>query len=307
MVGPTLRKRAVTILLLGKNGQLGFELQRALAPLGPLVALDRNEGNLAKPEVLRALMAQYQPSVVVNAAAYTAVDQAEAEPELAFAINAEAPAVLAEEAAKSGALLVHYSTDYVFDGSKAAAYEETDACAPLNCYGESKRAGELAILDTLPRHLIFRTSWVVGGHGGNFAKTMLRLAAQRETLNVVADQWGAPTSAALLADISALLIREAVKAPQEFAYGLYHLTNSGRTNWYEYARYVIEWARARGMPLQLKADGLQPIPGADYPTPARRPGNSCLSTRKLQQSFGLQLPDWRVSLDLILQQLLESR
>jgi len=293
------------ILLSGKNGQVGFELRRALAPLGEVFAVDQAECDLANEAAIRGLINDFSPDVIVNPAAYTAVDRAESDVDLAYAVNATAPRVLGEEAAKLGALVVHFSTDYVFDGEKSTFYTETDPTNPKSVYGASKLAGELALQSCGAKHLILRTSWVVGAHGGNFAKTMLRLASEREALNVVADQFGAPTSAALLADLSAHLIREAVThSGDDFPLGLYHVVASGVTNWHEYACYVIERARAAGYPIKVAPESILPILSTQYPTPARRPANSRLDTSKFRQSFGLNLPDWRLGIDHILDQIL---
>lgn len=291
------------ILLTGKNGQVGFELRRSLAVLGEIVAVDATECDLADASSIRRLVHEVQPSVIVNPAAYTAVDKAEGDAGTAHAVNAGAPGVLAEEASRLGALLVHYSTDYVFDGSKAGEYLEDDAPNPQSVYGASKLAGEQAVREACQRHVILRTSWVVGAHGGNFAKTMIRLASEREALNVVADQFGAPTSAALLADLTAHLVRQATQG-DTFPYGTYHAVAGGVTNWHEYACYVIDRARAAGLPIKVAADAIRPIATSDYPTPARRPANSRLSTRKLQETFNLRLPEWREGLDHILDQIL---
>lgn len=293
------------VLLTGKNGQLGFELARALAPLGEVVAVGHAECDLADAEAIRRLVRAVEPAVIVNPAAYTAVDKAESEPELARAINTEAPRILGEEAARLGALVVHYSTDYVFDGAKDGAYVEDDASHPQGVYGRSKRDGEVALRASGARHLILRTSWVVGAHGGNFAKTMLRLAAERESLSVVADQWGAPTSAALLADLTAHLVRQWQReGGADFPYGLYHAAASGETNWCEYARFVIAQARAAGRPLKASPETIKAITTADYPTAARRPANSRLATGKLKTTFGLELPPWQQGVAHILDQIL---
>lgn len=296
-------KLIMKILLTGKNGQVGFELRRSLALLGEIVAVDAAECDLADASAIRRLVHDVQPSVIVNPAAYTAVDKAEGDAGAAHAVNAGAPGVLAEEASRLGALLVHYSTDYVFDGSKAGEYLEDDAPNPQSVYGASKLAGEQAVREACQRHVILRTSWVVGAHGGNFAKTMIRLASEREALNVVADQFGAPTSAALLADLTAHLVRQATQG-DTFPYGTYHAVAGGVTNWHEYACYVIDRARAAGLPIKVAADAIRPIATSDYPTPARRPANSRLSTRKLQETFNLRLPEWREGLDHILDQIL---
>jgi len=293
------------ILLTGRNGQLGFELRRALAPLAEVIALDSRTCDLADVNAVRRWVRDVRPAIIVNAAAYTAVDRAEGESDAAYAVNATAPGVLAEEAAALGALMIHYSTDYVFYGNKlSGAYDEEDIPCPLSVYGASKLAGEQAVMAACQRHLILRTSWVVGVHGNNFAKTMLRLAAERDRLNVVADQWGAPTSAALLADVTAHLLRQHSVREEGFPYGLYHVTAGGETNWHQYACHVIEYARAAGSHLRVPPEAIHPIPTSEYPTPARRPQNSRLSTRKFQDTFGLRLPDWQDGVNHILEQLI---
>jgi dTDP-4-dehydrorhamnose reductase len=292
------------ILLSGKNGQLGFELQRALAPLGPVIAISSQDCNFANAEAVRDLVRQVQPDVVVNPAAYTAVDRAESEADLAMAVNAEAVRVLAQESQRLGALMLHYSTDYVYDGTKTDAYREDDAVNPQNVYGRSKLAGERYLQQLNPRHLIFRTSWVVGAHGANFAKTMLRLAAERDSLSVVADQIGAPTSAAWLADVSAQILGRALReGVEDLPFGLYHLTAGGVTNWCDYARYVIAAAQQAGKQLKIDAKQIQAITTADYPTPARRPANSRLDTAKFRRAFGLYVPEWQQGVEHILQQI----
>ena len=292
------------ILLFGANGQVGWELQRALAPLGRLTALGHAEGNLEEP--LRGLIAGERPQVIVNAAAYTAVDKAESEPERALRVNAGAVGEMALAAAELGALLVHYSTDYVFDGEKSTPYEVDDATAPLSVYGASKLAGEQAIRAAAGcRHLIFRTSWVYAVRGKNFAHTILQRARTMDQLKVVADTLGVPTSAELLADVTALAIQRLAFAQQHGAGaaatpggdqlpGTYHLVPSGETTWHGYASFLIEAARARGLPIKVAADAIAPVPASTFPAPARRPLNSRLDKRLLEQRFGLQLPDWRV-------------
>ncbi len=292
------------ILLTGKNGQVGFELQRALAPLGEVVAVDHADCDLADAEAVSRLVRAVKPGVIVNPAAYTAVDKAESEPALAAAINAAAPGVFGEEAAHLGALVIHYSTDYVFAGTKTGPYTEDDPTDPQNVYGRTKRDGEDALRASGSEYLILRTSWVVGAHGGNFAKTMLRLAAERENLNVVADQFGAPTSAALLADVTAHLVRQYQQRRGEFPVGTYHLAAGGETNWCDYARYVVGRAIAAGRPLKATPEAIHAIATADYPTPARRPTNSRLDTTRFRTTFGLDLPPWQAGLDHILQQIL---
>lgn len=292
------------ILLTGKNGQVGFELRRSLATLGDVRAIDVDDCDLSNVEEIRTLIQNHQPDVIVNAAAYTAVDRAENDKSLAKAINLTAPQVLAEEAERLGAILVHYSTDYVFDGTKTGAYTEADLENPQNIYGHTKWQGELAVKSSCTRHLILRTSWVVGAHGGNFAKTMLRLAAERDSLSVVADQFGAPTSAALLADLTACLVRQSNQSPHDFPYGLYHAVASGVTNWHEYACHVIDRARSAGKTCRISQDSIRAITTADYPTPAKRPSNSMLDTNKLRQTFGFHLPNWQEGVDHILDQIL---
>jgi len=284
------------ILLVGCNGQVGWELQRSLALLGALTACDFDSpeplrADFAQPESLRALVQRVQPQVIVNAAAHTAVDKAESEPDLARTLNATAPGVLADEAKRSGALLVHYSTDYVFDGSGSAPRTETSPTGPLSVYGRTKLEGEQLIAGSGCAHLILRTSWVYAARGGNFARTMLRLAAERDALNVIDDQIGAPTGADLLADVTAHAIRRVLEQPQ--LQGLYHCVAAGETSWFEYARCVIEWARARGQNIKVAPEAIAPIATSAYPTPAQRPLNSRLDTRKLQTAFGLHLPHWQ--------------
>ena len=292
------------LLITGKNGQVGFELQRSLAPLGKIVAVNLTECDLSSPDAIRQLVRDTRPDVIVNPAAYTAVDKAETDREAAFAVNAVAPGIFGEEAARLGAFVIHYSTDYVFDGTKQGAYTEGDATNPQSVYGLTKRDGELALAHANQRQLILRTSWVVGAHGGNFAKTMLKLAADRDSLNVVADQWGVPTSAALLADIVAHLVRQQRSNPEAFPYGTYHCVAGGETNWCDYARYVIGAAIKAGRPIKVRPDAIKPITTADYPTPAKRPANSRLATSKFRETFGLELPHWQAGLDHILQQVL---
>ncbi|GAB6142406.1 dTDP-4-dehydrorhamnose reductase [Methylosoma difficile] len=285
------------ILLLGKNGQVGWELQRALAPLGELIALDRNAadglcGDLTNLAGLAATIQQLKPDVIVNAAAHTAVDKAESELGLANTINALAPEVLAKEAKACGAWLVHYSTDYVFDGSGEQPWQETDATGPLGVYGASKLRGEQLIAQSGCQHMIFRTSWVYGAKGNNFAKTMLRLAKERDSLNVINDQIGAPTGADLLADVIAHAIRFAQHNPQ--VSGLYHLAAAGETSWFEYARFVLAFAEQAGVVLKVSPDAVNPIPTSQFPTPAKRPHNSRLSMAKLENTFGLTMPHWQM-------------
>lgn len=293
------------ILLTGKNGQVGFELQRALAPLGEIHAVDYADCDLADASALCKLVRSIKPDLIVNSAAYTAVDKAESESALAHAINAVAPGVLGEEAAKLGAGVVHYSTDYVFDGTKQGAYIEEDLTNPLSIYGRTKRDGEIALRESGARYVTLRTSWVVGAHGNNFAKAILRLACERESLNVVADQHGAPTSAALLADVTGQLVRQYQREGDEtFPFGLYHLVAEGETTWCDYARFVVSEARAAGRTLKLSPDAIRAIPSSDYPSAAKRPTNSRLDSIKLRRTFDLELPDWQSGVQHILQQIL---
>lgn len=280
------------ILLLGANGQVGWQLRRSLSVLGEVTALHRASaflcGDLGQPQDLAQTVRSVAPDVIVNAAAYTAVDRAETEREAAFAVNAAACEVLAAEAARLGAWLVHYSTDYVFDGSGERPWRETDATAPINAYGHSKLAGEQAVA-AHERHLILRTSWVFDGWGQNFLKSILRAAAQRDSLKVVCDQWGAPTRAALIADVTAHVLARLTPGLA----GIYHLAAAGATSWHGYAALAIEHAVACGLPLKIQAGNIQAIPSAQYPLPAARPANSRLDTGKLRSSFGLALPPWQ--------------
>jgi len=290
------------IVLFGKGGQVGWELQRSLAPLGELVALDFDStdfhADFSRPAALADTVRALRPDLIVNAAAHTAVDKAEAEPEFAALLNTEAPRVLAAEAAALGAWLVHYSTDYVFDGSGSAPRDEQAATGPLSAYGRTKLDGENAIRASGCKHLILRTSWVYAARGGNFARTMLELAAERESLAVIDDQIGAPTGADLLADITAHAIRAVRHEPQ--LGGTYHAVAGGETSWHGYARFVIEWARAHGLPVRVAADAIKAVPTSAYPTRARRPLNSRLDTRKLRSVFGLALPPWQSGVERML-------
>ncbi len=289
---------APKLLLLGKDGQVGRELQRSLAS-ARLVAIDRPELDFERLDELRAIVRRESPDVIVNAAAYTAVDRAESEPELCRRINAEAVAAVAEEARSLGALFVHYSTDYVFDGTKTGVfdgtkegwYEETDEPKPLGVYGLTKLEGEQAAA-TAGRYLVFRTSWVYAAHGHNFIRTMLRLAQERESLDVIDDQWGAPTGAALLADVTALAIDRCQRPETAIPSGLYHLVARGETTWCRFARFVLAEARRRGLPLKTGPEAVRAIPTSAYPTAAKRPANSRLSTAKLRAALGIELPPW---------------
>ena len=292
------------ILLLGKNGQVGQALERALAPLagpGELLALDRSKGgDLAQLDALAATVRQLRPQVIVNAAAYTAVDKAESEPDQARLVNALAPELLAKEAQALGAWLVHYSTDYVFDGSGTRPWVETDATAPLNVYGQTKLEGERLIQAHCTRHLILRTSWVYAAHGSNFAKTMLKLAQERDRLTVIDDQWGAPTGAELLAFVTAAVLRQIGLAGNDALAGLYHLAASGETTWHAYASHVISQAKALRPDLPWAVQEIAPVPSSAFVTAAVRPHNSRLNKARLEAAFGINLPDWRQGVDEML-------
>ncbi|MDP5238067.1 dTDP-4-dehydrorhamnose reductase [Uliginosibacterium sp. 31-16] len=300
--------QAPRILILGCGGQVGWELQRALAPLGEVIALDFDStdycGDFSQPEAVAATVRAIRPDVIVNSAAHTAVDKAESEPDLARLLNATTPGAVAQVAAEIGALLVHYSTDYVFDGCGAAPRDETAPTGPLSVYGQTKLEGEQLIQQSGCRHLILRTSWVYAARGGNFAKTMLRLAGEREQLSIIADQIGAPTGADLLADVSAHAVKQYLgtrhAAAGSYPFGLYHCVAAGETNWYDYAQFVFAQARALG--VELKVREVSAIPTSAYPTPARRPLNSRLDTRKLQAAFGLTLPDWKAGVARMLRE-----
>ncbi|MBH2009188.1 MAG: dTDP-4-dehydrorhamnose reductase [Xanthomonadaceae bacterium] len=297
------------ILLLGKSGQVGWELQRSLAPLGELVALDSRSqdpcGDLSDLDGLAATVRQVAPDVIVNAAAHTAVDKAESEPELARTLNALAVGTLAREAQMLGAWMVHYSTDYVFDGSGDQPWTEQSPTAPLSVYGRTKREGEQLLQQYCSRHLIFRTSWVYAARGGNFAKTMLRLAAERDALTVVNDQIGAPTGAELLADVTALALRRVISDRDAALAGIYHLTAAGSTSWHGYARFVIDFAERAGMPLKATGDAVRAVPSSAFKTAAPRPFNSRLDTRKLREAFDLELPHWQTGVSRMLTETLE--
>lgn len=325
------------ILLFGANGQVGWELQRSLAPLGQVEACGRLEADFANPDGLRAIIRQYCPAVIVNAAAYTAVDQAESEPDTAYRINAEAVALLADEAKRLDAGLIHYSTDYVFDGTKSEPYLESDQPNPLSVYGKTKLQGETAISESGCKHLIFRTSWVYSARGANFVKTMIRLAKERDALNVVADQIGAPTSAALIADVTAAALKRiatgATSVPPQGGNcvdageglipevvsgrgsqlswqqvtGTYHLTPTGETSWHGFARYLLAEAQDQGVTLRINPEDLNPITTADYPVAARRPANSRLNTNKLTETFGLRLPQWQAPVKRLITELIQQK
>ncbi len=296
------------ILLFGKNGQVGWELQRSLQPLGEVVALNRSSqeycGDLADPVGIKQTVRAVAPDVIVNAAAYTAVDRAESEPDLAYQINVEAAAILAQEAQHIDAWLVHYSTDYVFDGSGDRPWSESDLPSPLNVYGQTKLQGEEAVRSAGCRHLIFRTSWVYAARGNNFARTMLRLAQERDQLTVIDDQIGAPTGADLLADATAHAILMALKQP-EIA-GLYHLVAGGEVSWYSYARFVLTIAREHGCAIKTQSEAILPVSSGTFATAAKRPLNSRLNTEKFRCTFRLNIPHWQIGVARMLTEVLEK-
>jgi dTDP-4-dehydrorhamnose reductase len=298
----------VKVLLFGCNGQVGWELQRSLAVLGELVALDSTGdgrwcGDLLNPAGIEATVLALKPDVVVNAAAYTAVDRAESDADRAMQVNALTPGVIASAARQVGAAMVHYSTDYVFDGSGTRPWHEDDPTGPLSVYGRSKLAGDQRVAAALERHVILRTSWVYAARGGNFAKTMLRLARERSELKVVDDQFGAPTGADLLADVTAHVVRGLLADPAKA--GTYHAVAGGETSWHEYARFVLGKARQLGENLQAGPEQVLPVPSSAFPTPARRPQNSRLSTTRLTDAFGVALPHWQPGVARMLQEILQ--
>jgi dTDP-4-dehydrorhamnose reductase len=285
------------VMLFGADGQLGHALQAELPTLGRLIPLTLNDVDIADAQALRAIIRQHAPRYIVNAAAYTAVDKAEQEPLLAHAINATAPGIMAEEAKQLGATLVHYSSDYVFNGRSNQPYQESDATDPLSVYGRTKRDGDLAVMAQAGAFFIFRSSWVVGAQGGNFLKTMLRLAQERDSLSVVADQQGVPTSARWMAQVT----REVLARPDHASHsGLFHLSNAGRTTWHGYAQYVLAQAARMGWSLKVQAEQVKAIATSDYPLPAARPANSLLDTRLAQQKLGLTVPTWQTGVDEVL-------
>jgi dTDP-4-dehydrorhamnose reductase len=296
----------MNILLFGKGGQVGWELQRSLSVLGTVTALDHDStehcGDFANPAGVAETVRTLRPDVIVNAAAHTAVDKAESEADFARTLNATTPGAIAQEAAKLGAWLVHYSTDYVFDGSGSRPWVETDTPAPLSVYGRTKLEGEQLIAQSGAKHLILRTSWVYAARGGNFAKTMLRLAQERERLTVIDDQWGAPTGADLLADVTAHAIQHLQQHPEHA--GLYHCVAAGETTWNAYAKYVLSRASIENSAIKIIANEVAPVPTSAFPTPAARPHNSRLNTAKLQTTFGLQMPHWQAGVARMLAEIL---
>ena len=296
------------ILLLGANGQVGWELQRALSTLGEVIACDRTTADLENLPQLEQTVLQHNPNIIVNAAAYTAVDKAESDKQTAACINTNAVEKLASLSKQLDALLVHYSTDYVFDGTKTSAYSETDNTNPLSVYGETKLQGEQAIINSDCKHLIFRTSWVYAARGANFIKTILRLARARNKLSIVADQHGAPTGAALIADTTLLCLHSILSqsTDNENLYGLYHLTAKGNVSWHEFAQHIVLKADDNNIPLTIKADNIKPISTAEYPLPATRPCNSRLDTSKLENVFNIKLPDWKQGVNHVLDEVFET-
>ena len=297
------------ILLFGKNGQVGWELQRSLSSVGELVALDTDDqmpcGDFTRLEDIIQTIHSVSPDIIVNAAAYTAVDKAESESTLAHTINVQAPKILAQESLKIGAWLVHYSTDYVFDGNGTKPWKETDPTAPINIYGSTKLEGEKAVINSGCKHLIFRTSWIYSVRGENFIKTMIRLAQSRDHLSVIDDQIGAPTGAELLADVTAHSICTALRQPQ--VSGLYHLAAKGEISWYGYANFVLDKARQSGIKLQVQAENIRPVTTDVFPQTARRPGNSRLNTKKIEHTFDLTLPLWQTGVTRMLTEIFEKR
>jgi dTDP-4-dehydrorhamnose reductase len=294
----------VKILLTGRNGQVGWELKRTLLPLGEVIAMDRAKLDLTDPESLRRCVRETEPDVIVNAAAYTAVDKAEEEQDLAMAINATAPRIMAEEARKLGSLLVHYSTDFVFDGTKTVAYTEQDGPNPINAYGRSKLAGEQAIINSDCDYLIFRTSWVYSARGHNFLLTILKLALSRDQLNIIGDQQGAPTWARLIAEVTSHCLKQAIisKSLDNFNSGLYHLTSTGATTWHGFAQAIVSYAKEhRG--IESDYAEIKSIATSDYPTPAERPANSRLAVAELESAFKLVMPNWEAALHLCMEDL----
>ena len=291
------------ILLTGKNGQVGFELNKKLSILGEVIATDRNDLDLADPDKIRIYVDQVNPDIIINAAAYTAVDKAESEPELAYQINVIAPQVLAEKAAELNIPLIHFSTDYVFDGLKKEPYVEADQINPQSVYGKTKCEGEEKVR-AHSKHIILRTSWVFGSHGNNFLKTILRLIHDKESLNIVADQWGSPASSSMLADVTFKIIDTTLNNKNFNNYGTYHVTNEGETNWYQYADLIANEAIKLNLKIKCKPDHMHPILTSEYPTAALRPLNSRLNTDKLKKTFMLELPNWESEVKKVLKELI---
>jgi dTDP-4-dehydrorhamnose reductase len=295
------------ILITGKHGQVGHELMRSLAPLGELVGVDIEDCDLAKPAGIERLLAHVKPDLIVNPAAYTEVDKAESEANLAHAVNAAAPEVLARYAAAKNIPIIHYSTDYVFDGAKDGLYVETDKANPKSVYGKTKWLGEAAVRNNAPKHVILRTSWVFGSHGVNFLKTVLKLSQERDKLSIVADQVGSPTSAAMLADATAVIARQLFEPGASRKYGTYHFVADGETSWHGYAQWVVTKANELGLKTRISADAIRPITTKEYPMPAARPANSRLDTSKVMSVFGLNLPSWRDEVAQVVESLIKAK
>ena len=293
------------ILITGKNGQVGFELMRSLAPLGTVIGVDVKECDLSDPAAIEKLLEKVKPDLIVNPAAYTAVDKAESESVIAHAINAKAPEILAKFASRRNIPIIHYSTDYVFDGIKEGAYTEADKINPKSVYGKTKALGEAAVRNNAPKHIVLRTSWVFGSHGVNFLKTMLKLSQERDKLSIVSDQLGSPTSAALLADVTAIIAKQLFEPGASQKYGTYHLVTEGETSWHGYAQMVVARANELGVNTKIASDAIQPIKTADYPLPAPRPANSRLDTTKIKDAFMLTLPTWQDEVTKVLQELID--
>ncbi len=294
------------ILVTGKNGQVGFELMRSLAGLGQVVGVDVKECDLTQSASVERLLDRVKPDIIVNPAAYTAVDQAEDESTIAHAVNVQAPKILARYAARKNIPMIHFSTDYVFNGEKEGAYSEEDQVNPKSVYGKTKWLGEEEVRKMAAKHIIIRTSWVFGSHGENFLKTMLKLSQERERLSVVSDQFGAPTSAKLLAEGTAEIIRQLQEPGSYRKYGTYHLASKGETSWHGYAKCILEEANKCGVKTKVKADDIKPIATKDYPLPAYRPKNSKLDTRKIQEVFGLSIPTWQSQVKSVIKELAKS-
>jgi dTDP-4-dehydrorhamnose reductase len=294
------------ILVTGKNGQVGHELMRSLAPLGEVMGVDIEDCDLSKPAAIAKMLAHIKPDLIVNPAAYTEVDKAESEANLAHAVNAAAPEALAKYAASKNIPMIHYSTDYVFDGSKDGLYLETDKANPKSVYGKTKWLGEAAVRNNAPKHVILRTSWVFGAHGVNFLKTMLKLAQARDKLSIVSDQVGSPTSAAMLADATAVIAKQLFETGATQKYGTYHLVAEGETSWHGYAQWVVTKANALGLNTKIAPDAIRAITTQEYPMPAPRPANSRLDNSKVVSVFGLKLPSWRDEVTSVLETLIQA-
>ena len=294
------------ILVTGNRGQVGFELMKTLAPLGKVIGVDIKECDLAQSAMIDALLDRVKPDIIVNPAAYTAVDKAESEPTVAHAINAQAPKTLARQASRRNIPIIHFSTDYIFDGTKEEPYVEDDPANPKSVYGKTKWLGEEAVRSNAAKHVILRTSWVFGAHGVNFLKTMLKLSKERDKMSIVSDQIGAPTSARMLAEVTAEIVKQLLQEFSYRKYGTYHLVADGETSWYGYAKYVVEQANALGMETKLTPANIKVIKTKDFPLPAARPANSRLDTTKIKAIFGISLPTWQSEVDLVLHELIKA-